>query len=222
MARSVATLLADTGVSFGILGEDERSDGNDVKALGEAGLYEHLAKQNIDILKERGVKKIITLSPHGYNAIKNEYPESGGAFEVYHYTQVLGLMMNDKMLKGRLNAKVTFHDPCYLGRWNDEYWGPRFALGSIPGVELAEMDRNMKDALCCGGGGGNFYTDILGSGKDSAAQVRVREAVETGAEILAVACPLCYKMLDDAVKAEDLDDRIRVMDVAEIVNESRK
>ncbi len=222
MARSVATLLSDTGVSFGILGDDETSDGNDVKALGEAGLYEHLAGQTIDILKERGVKKIITLSPHGYNAIKNEYPEAGGTFEVYHYTQVLGLMMNDTMPKGTLNKKVTFHDPCYLGRWNDEYWAPRFALGSIPGLELTEMGRNMKNALCCGGGGGNFFTDILGTGEDSAAQVRVKEALDTGAEILAVACPLCYKMLDDAVKAEDLEEKILVMDIAEIVNESRK
>lgn len=221
MAREVGKLLRDTGLSIGILGTAEVSDGNDVKTLGEAGLASHLMQENIRVLRERGVRKIITLSPHGYNAMKNDYPSLGGRFKVYHYTQVLGLMVNDRVPKGTLDAKVTFHDPCYLGRWNKEYWGPRFLLGSVPGVRLVEMDRNMQNALCCGGGGGNFYTDILGTGTDSASQVRAREALDTGADILAVACPICHKMLDDAVKAEGLEDAIRVMDVAGVVNLSR-
>ena len=121
------------------------------------------------------------------------------------------------MPKGRLDAKVTFHDPCYLGRWNNEYWAPRFVLGSVPGISLVEMERSREQALCCGGGGGNFFTDMIGSGRDSSASARVKEAVETGAEILAVACPVCYKMFDDAVKAEGLEGKIRVRDVAGIV-----
>ncbi|MCX5851726.1 MAG: (Fe-S)-binding protein [Deltaproteobacteria bacterium] len=217
MARATAGLLRDAGVSFGILGAEETSDGNEVKALGEAGLALHLMNETIRTMAERGVKKIITLSPHGYNAFRNDYPALGGALEVYHYTQIFGFKFNDRMPKRRLDAKVTFHDPCYLGRWNNEYWAPRFVLGSVPGISLVEMERSREQALCCGGGGGNFFTDMIGSGRDSSASARVREAVETGAEILAVACPVCYKMFDDAVKAEGLEGKIRVRDVAGIV-----
>lgn len=218
MARSVAALLRDAGVDFGILGEDETSDGNDVKAVGEAGLFEYLAEQNIKKYKELGVKKIITLSPHGFNTFKNDYPELGGDFEVFHYTQVLSSLVKNTIQLGELNAKVTYHDPCYLGRWNTEYSASRIVLGSIPGLKLIEMDRNRKNALCCGGGGGNFFTDMLGSaGVDSPSRTRIREAMETGADILAVACPLCYKMFDDAIKAEGLEGKMQITDLAEIV-----
>jgi Fe-S oxidoreductase len=115
--------------------------------------------------------------------------------------------------------RVTFHDPCYLGRHNKDYLTPRAVLGALPGLELAEMDRAMGDALCCGGGGGNFFTDVLGGGADSSCRVRVREAAETGAQVLAVACPKCAKMFDDAIKVENLEDGLRVMDLAEIVEE---
>lgn len=220
MARSVATLLKDAGVSFGILKGDETSDGNDVKALGETGLFTYLAEQNINKFKELGVKKVITLDPHGFNSMKNEYPKLGGNFEVYHYTQVLSSLIKNAIPLREVHAKVTYHDPCYLGRWNNEYWASRIVLGSIPGLELIEMDRNMQNALCCGGGGGNFFTDILGPGEDSSSRVRVKEAAATGAEILAVACPICYKMFDDAIKAEGLEEKIHVKDISEIVNEA--
>ena len=114
---------------------------------------------------------------------------------------------------------MTFHDPCYLGRHDGDYLTPRTVLGALPGVELVEMDRAMADALCCGGGGGNFFTDVLGGGADSPSRVRVREAAGTGAEVLAVACPKCAGMFDDAIKAEDLEDGLRVMDIAELVQE---
>ena len=165
------------------------------------------------------MKKIVTLSPHAYNSIKNEYPKLGGNFEVYHYTQVLNKVLSNIPM-GELNAKVTYHDPCYLGRWNNEYWAPRSVLNSVPGLELIEMDRNMQNALCCGGGGGNFFTDILGTGPDSSARVRINEAIDTGATVLAVACPICYRMLSDAVKAEGVEEKIQVRDIADIVNEA--
>lgn len=219
MSRNVASLLIRSGVSFGILARDELSDGNDVKALGETDLFDHLARENTRIFGDRGAGKVITLSPHAYNAFRNDYPETPSNFDVYHYTQVLA-QSSDGVSPGALNAAVTYHDPCYLGRWNGEYQAPRHVLSTVQGLTTLEMDRHMGTALCCGGGGGNYFTDILGSGTESASRTRVREAVATGADILVVGCPICYKMLDDAVKDEGLHDRIRVMDVAETVLES--
>ncbi len=219
MARSVAMLLKKADISFGILASDEITDGNEVKTLGEAGLFEQIASQNIEKFKGLGVRKIITLSPHAFNSMKNEYPKLGGNFDVYHYTQVLNAAIKDISM-AEVDLKVTYHDPCYLGRWNNEYWAPRSVLRSVPGLELVEMDRNMQNALCCGGGGGNFFTDILGTGPDSSSRVRVKEAIDTGASVLAVACPICYRMLSDAVKAEGLEDRIEVRDIADIVNDA--
>lgn len=222
MAKSVGSLLADSGLSIGILGNEESSDGNDVKALGEKWLFKQLAEDNISKFKTKGVKKIVTLDPHAFNAFSQEYPSLGGNFEVWHYTQILANLMKDKKIPiSEYKVKVTYHDPCYLGRHNGIYEPPREVLKSIPGVELIEMSRNRENAFCCGGGGGNFFTDILGVGEESPGRIRIREALDTGAEILAVACPMCSKMLDDAVKAEGLEEKIKVQDVAEIVNAAR-
>ncbi|MBC2714073.1 MAG: (Fe-S)-binding protein [Desulfobacteraceae bacterium] len=220
IARSVVTLLQKAGISFGIITDAMNSDGNDVKAMGETALFEDLAEKNIKVLNKLNVKKIITLSPHSLNALKNDYPALGGQYQVFHYTQVLafamaGLTFSDK----EPEAKIAYHDPCYLGRHNTDYESARMILRSVPGVTLVEMDRNRNNALCCGGGGGNFFTDILSGGDETSARVRVREAVDAGAEILAVACPMCAVMLEDAVKAENLDDRIQVLEVSEIVRQ---
>jgi Fe-S oxidoreductase len=218
IAATVGSLLVKAGVSLGILGEKETCDGNEVRTLGEAGLFQFLAEQNIESFKKLGIKKIITLDPHAFNAFKKDYPGLGGEFEVYHYTQVLAqLIRAGKIDLKEYKARVTYHDPCYLGRHNGEYKAPREILKSIPGLELIEMDRNGENAFCCGGGGGNFFTDILGGGEDSPNRIRAREALDTGAGIIAVACPQCAKMLEDGIKAEDLDAKLRVMDVAEIV-----
>ncbi|MFP4158452.1 MAG: (Fe-S)-binding protein [Desulfobacterales bacterium] len=218
-ARALAEILQKAGVSFGVLGNDETDDGNEAALLGEDGLAEMLAEKNISRFKQAGVKKIITLSPHAYNAFKNTYPKHGGDFEVCHYTQLLARLIG----KGRLkapeleNRTITFHDPCFLGRWNNEYNSPRKILKSIGGANLAEMERSRKSALCCGGGSGNYYTDLLGGSPDSPARIRARQARGTGADILAVACPNCLTMLEDAVKVEGLESEIAVMDVCEIL-----
>jgi len=218
IARAVGNLLVQAGVSFGILGNREVCDGNEVRVLGEAGLFQFLAEQNIALFKELGVKKIITLDPHAFNAFRQDYPELGGEFEVYHYTQMLiPLIRSQRITLSEYKAKITYHDPCYLGRHNGEYEAPREILSSIPGVELVEMGHSRENAFCCGGGGGNFFTDILGGGEDSPNRIRIRQALETGARIMAVACPQCAKMLDDAVKAEGREDVLEVLDVAEIV-----
>lgn len=218
MARSITSLLFRAGVSFGILAEEEVSDGNEANTLGEQGLFAELALHNILAWKRLGVEKIITVSPHAFHAIKNNYPKHGPRFPVYHYTQVLGTPVQSLSNKHEYPARVTYHDPCYLGRWNRVYLEPRAILNSIRGLSLIEMDRSMQNALCCGGGGGNFFTDILGTGVDLSSRARIREALATGADIIAVACPQCYRMLTDAVKSENAETTLRVMEISEIFN----
>jgi len=221
MARSLTDVLSAAGVSFGILGNDEECCGNEIYMLGEMGLFQVLAEKNSQQFKELGVRKIITLSPHAYNVMKNIYPNSGESLEVYHYTQVLNSLARDKKLKFSGNkAKVTYQDPCFLGRYNQIYDEPRQVLQSIPGIELVEMKRNRKDSFCCGGGSGNFIMDLLAGSEDSPGRVRVREAYETGAATLAVACPSCLTIFTDAVKTEDLDTKLAVKDISQIVKES--
>lgn len=219
-AEALGNLLLEADLSFGVLGKTEINDGNEVEMLGEEGLLEMVVGKNIRQFKDLGVKKIITFSPHSYNAFKDIYPRFGGQFEVLHYTKILADLIKAGRLSGpkELGARVTFHDPCFLGRWNNEYSAPRKILSSLAGVELTEMGRNKKGALCCGGGAGNFYTDLLGGSDESPARIRVREASASGADILAVACPNCLTMLEDAVKVEGLEDKIKVKDIAEIVS----
>lgn len=221
MAKSLAEVLRAAGTSFGILGNNEECCGNEIYMLGEMGLFQTLVEKNSEKFKELGVKKIVTLSPHAYNIMKNNYPEFGASFETLHYTQLL----HDLIKKSKINfstnkAKVTYQDPCFLGRYNKIYDEPRQILQSIPGIELVEMERNREDSFCCGGGSGNFVMDLLAGGEDSPARVRVREAYETGADTLAIACPSCMAMFTDAIKAEDLDDKLAVKDISQIVNES--
>lgn len=218
IARAVADLLVKAGVPFGILGEKELSDGNEVKTLGEAGLFQFLAEQNISLFKEMGVRKIITLDPHALNAFRKVYPPRGGTFEVFHYSQVLLPLIRSQALPvHEYRAKVTYHDPCYLGRHNGEYEAPRKILRAVPGLEFVEMDQHGENGFCCGGGGGNFFTDILGGGDDAPNRIRIRQARETGASILAVACPQCAKMLEDGLKAEELEEKMEILDLAEII-----
>jgi Fe-S oxidoreductase len=150
------------------------------------------------------------------------YPALGGDFDIFHYTQILRDLFCEGKLKSNLSAsdRVTFHDPCFLGRWNGEYEAPRAVLKSLSGLKLTEMQRKKKGALCCGGGSGNFYTDFLGGSEDSPARIRVRQALASGAKILAVACPNCQTMLEDAVKVEGLEAQLVVKDIAELVVES--
>ena len=221
-ANALGLSLQRAGVSFGVLGSREICEGNEVDTLGEGGLFEELAEKNIALFRDLNVHRIITLSPHAYNTIKRRYPEFGGDFDVYHYTQILGELIKQGKLQlpRQYNEKVTYHDPCYLGRWNQEYSAPRQILEALDGVELVEMERNREGALCCGGGSANFVTDLLGGSDESPARIRIREAYDTGADTLAVACPNCLAMLEDALKAEGLDGKLKVRDISEIVNVS--
>jgi len=224
MARAFGDVLLEAGVSFGILGQEEHCDGNEVYRMGEDGLFRYLAEKSIELFKGKGIKKIITLSPHAYNIMHNEYPNLGGEFEVLHYTQFLDKLISDKrfLIPEGPDINVTYHDPCFLGRWNKIYDEPRRVLSAIPGVNLLEMDNNRENAICCGGGGGNFYTDLIGSGDNSPSRIRARQAYATGADVLAVACPTCMTMFEDAIKAEDLDDKLILKDISEIIIDAYK
>ncbi len=219
ISRSAAKLLKHLNVSFGILGSEELCDGNEVLKTGETDLFEEIAGSNINAFEKYGVKKILVFSPHSFNALKNEYPLLGGSYEVLHISQLLEekiRSMEFQQFEAGRSLKAVYHDPCFLGRLNGIYEAPRKVLKSIPGLEFAEMTRNRNNALCCGGGGGNFFTGMLESGERDPARARLREAIDSGAEILAVSCPICAKMLDDAVKAEWAEDRISVLDITEI------
>ena len=219
VARAAAKLLGAAGTSFGILGPKETCDGNEVNKVGECDLFREMALANIALFHNHGVRQVVTLSPHGFNAFKNDYPALGARFETQHISQFLWSLIDTGRI-GSLQAKpqrVTFHDPCLLGRHNGEYEAPRRILSAIAGINLLEMPRNGKNALCCGGGGANFFTDMLGGGERSPARIRVREAVATGADVLATACPTCAKMFTDAVKAEWLEDKLQIKDICEIV-----
>jgi Fe-S oxidoreductase len=222
IARAVADVMLAAGVSFGILGSDEVCDGNEANLLGEGGLFEFLATRNIETMSRLAVRKVVTLSPHSYHAMQHGYRRLGAAFSVQHYTQLL----QHALAAGRLDVsrgyrrRVTYHDPCLLGRQNGEYDAPRAVLQGIPGLELVEMPRSRENSFCCGGGAGNFFAGALDGTDRSPGRIRIREALETGADVLAVACPSCMTMLEDAVKQEGLEDRLIVKDVAEIVREA--
>jgi len=218
-AKALAELLLKADVSFGILGAAEECDGNEVNTMGESRIFAMLRDKNTELFRKSGVQKIITLSPHSHHVFGQEYPAD---FEVWHYTNVLGKLIEPGKIKpsAKLNLKVTYHDPCFLGRHAGEYEAPRRILKAIPGVELVEMARNRENSFCCGGGSGNFYTDFFGGGENSPARIRVREAYQTGASVIAVACPACAVMLGEAVKDEGLAGKLAVKDVAEILRDS--
>lgn len=218
--KTLTKLLLNKDISFGILGDKEVCDGNEVHRIGEAGLFEEIASRNIKIFNEFGVKKIITLSPHAYNTFKNEYPSLGGQYEVIHYTHILRDLLENGELeftKGE-TQKVTFHDSCLLGRYNQEYEAPRIILRAIPGVELVEMERVKENSFCCGGGGGNFVT-ALDEGNERPNLIRIREALATEAQTLIVSCPKCLIMFEDAIKTENLENEIKVKDLSEFIIE---
>ncbi len=218
-AKALAELLLKANVSFGILGAAEECDGNEVNIMGESRIFAMLRDKNSELFRKSGVKKIIALSPHSHHVFSNDYPDD---LEVWHYTSLLGALIEQRRLKpnSKLNLKVTYHDPCFLGRHAGEYEAPRKILKAIPGLALVEMERNRENAFCCGGGSGNFYTDFFGGGENSPARIRVREAHETGADVMAVACPACAVMLGEAVKDEGLAEKIAVKDIAEILRDS--
>jgi Fe-S oxidoreductase len=220
VARATAAVLKKAGVDFGILGNRANCCGESVRKAGDEAVFKQLAQNNITALEEAGVRKIIVSSPHCYHALKNEYPGLGASFEVTHVSQYLLELLKQERLKltKEVNLKVAYHDPCYLGRHNDIYDEPREVLRSIPGLELVELADHREFSLCCGGGGGRIWMETKSGERFS--DLRLNQALETGAKVLAVACPYCMLNFNDSVLTQDKGDLIEVRDIAELVQEA--
>jgi len=220
VARAIVDVFNKAKVDFGTLGIDEVCCGDVALKTGETGLFEELAKINIENFKKANIIRIVTTSPHCYHIIKNEYPKYGGDFEVLHYTQFIEELIKKGQLtfSNQIDQIVTFHDPCFLGRYNGVYDPPRKVLEAIPGLKVVEMAKSKENVECCGGGGGGNWMDIRAG--ERLAERRVAQAVETGANILAVACPFCLTMFEDAVKTKGYEERIEVKHVIELVEQT--
>ncbi len=222
--KALARILISLGVNFGILGPEEYSDGDSQRLAGERGLFEMLAEKNGQAFRKYQFSQIITTDPHAYNALKNEYPALGVSYPVQHYTQFLADRLDQlkPLMKREVKARVTYHDPCYLGRVNKVYDQPRALLKAIPGVELVEMPHNRTTSLCCGGGGGGMWMDGFQWEKahTRTTEWRVREAITAGADILAVACPYETPRFEDAAKMSQSGAKFMVKDLAELLDEA--
>ncbi|UCC16056.1 MAG: (Fe-S)-binding protein, partial [Dehalococcoidales bacterium] len=217
IAKAMGKLMKEAGESFGILGEEESCCGDPARRLGNERQFQLQAQKNIKMMNEYGVKKIVTGCPHCYNTIKNEYPQFGGEFEVYHHTEYIGQMIKEGKIKveGGGSGVVTYQDPCYLGRYNGIYGEPREILKGIPGMKMIEMALNHEESFCCGGGGGRMWLEEnIG---ERISEMRVERAIETEAGVVATACPFCLQMFEDAVKVKGVEERLKVRDIAEIL-----
>jgi len=219
-ARATINILKKVDANFGILGAETSCCGESVRKAGSESLFQSLSQSNISVFNEAGVTRIITASPHCYHTFKTEYPDLGGNFEVMHYVQYLAKLIKDGKLKltKELKKKITYHDSCYLGRHNDIYDEPREILQSIPGVELVEMRNNRENSLCCGGGGGRIWEETRKGERFS--DLRVEQALQAGANVLAGACPYCMVNFEDSVLTIGDSDSIEVKDIAELVQEA--
>jgi Fe-S oxidoreductase len=224
IARAIARLLQAAGVDFAILGQEETCTGDSARRAGNEFLFTTLAEQNVATLngyKEKGgIETIVTACPHCFNTLKNEYPDFGGLYDVVHHTELLAKLVREGRLvpKHEVKSNVVFHDACYLGRYNDVYDPPRDILKSVPGVTLVEPDMRRATGLCCGAGGAQMWMEE--QNKDRMNVARTRQLVETRADVIASGCPYCQTMLVDGLKAESLEDKVRQLDVAELLAES--
>ena len=220
VARATAGILNKAGVDYGILGTKENCCGESIRKTGNEDLFKRLARENIKTFIDNGVKKIVVSSPHCYHTFKNEYPEFMVHFEVVHISQFLcELMAQGRLsLSKALDRKVTYHDPCYLGRHNTVYDDPRTVLTRVPGLELIEMPESRENSLCCGGGGGRIWMETVKGERFS--DLRVAQAVETGAEVLATACPYCIANFEDSRLALKDEHALAIKDITEIVAEA--
>jgi Fe-S oxidoreductase len=216
---ATANVLNKAGIDFGILGEKENCCGESIRKTGSEDVFKNLAKENIKTFIDNGVKKIIVSSPHCYHTFKNEYPEFMVHFEVIHASQfIFDLIASGRLkLTGNYSKKVTYHDPCYLGRHNDIYEEPREVLKQVPGLNLVEMADSRKNSLCCGGGGGRIWMDTPKNERFS--DIRLTQAKAVGAEVLVTACPYCITNFEESRLNLEYDKELEVKDIMEIIQD---
>ncbi|MCL7453263.1 MAG: (Fe-S)-binding protein [Anaerolineae bacterium] len=216
VTRTLATVFQRAGIGFGTMGMDEMCCGNEIRRIGESEGFADMVEGAHEMFAEFQAQRMVTVSPHCYNAFKNEYGEM--PFPVLHYTQLLADMLDTGQLafQKEVGKKVTYHDPCFLGKHNQIYEEPRYILERLPGVEFQDLDRSRERSVCCEGGGGRMWAEGTNI-EERLAHQRVRDSIDMGAEVLAVSCPFCLLTLEDAVKILGLEDRLRVMDIMELV-----
>jgi Fe-S oxidoreductase len=219
ITRDICKILQHVGLKYAILGEEESCTGDPAKRAGNEFLFQMQAMVNIQVLDGYQIKKIVTACPHCFNTIKNEYPALGGHYDIIHHTQLIQELIDDGKLKAEggesfKGKKITYHDPCYLGRGNGVYEAPRKALEALD-ADLTEMRRCKSNGLCCGAGGAQMFKEPETGKKDINVE-RIEEALETGAKVVAAACPFCMTMLSDGVKHFDKEQEVKVLDIAEI------
>ena len=219
VTQAFVKILTHLGVNYAVLGTEESSSGDVARRAGNEMLFQMQALMNIELMEGYEVTKVITCDPHVYNTFKNEYPDYGAKFEVIHHSQFLQNLIADGKLELDLNVlkgqKVTYHDPCYLGRANGEYNAPRKVVQAVAGG-ISEMKRNKSFALCCGAGGGQMFKEAEKGNKEVFLE-RTEDALETGADIIATACPYCMVMMTDGLKYKNKNEEIKNYDIAELV-----
>ena len=220
IALAFVHLMNKAGVKFAILGNKEKNSGDTPRRLGNEFLFQELAESNIKEFEKAGITKIVTIDPHAYNIFKNEYPDFGFKAEVVHHTEMLYDLVSKGILKPEhaIDETITFHDSCYLGRYNDVYDPPREVLRAIPGVKLVEMERSREDGMCCGAGGGLMWME-----EDTGSRInvaRTEQALEVSPGIISSGCPYCLTMLSDGAKAVEVDDSVGTYDIAELLERS--
>ena len=217
IAASIVKILQAAGINFGILGREEGCCGDSARRIGNEYLYQTMAEQNISTFYKHKIKKILVACPHGYNTIKNEYPQFGGEFEVMHHTEFIWQLIQEGKisLKGELAKTVTYHDSCFLGRYNSIYDAPRQILASIPNTKIIEMDRNRRYAFCCGAGGGRMWMEKVRGRRVFA--MRTEQALAKNPDYIVTACPFCMIHFQDGLKFLDAEDKAKIFDIAEIV-----
>jgi len=220
VAKATAKVFEKAGVTFGIMGNEQNCCGESIRKAGAEETFKSLVKTNIENFNKLGVQKIVVTSPHCYHTLKNEYAELGGKFEVLHLSQFLAQLIKEGKIKPTKEIKkvVTLHDSCYLGRHNKVYDEPRFVLKSIPGIQLVEMYNNRENGLCCGGGGGRIWAETKKGERFS--DMRIDQAIEAKANVLAAACPYCMANFEDSVTTMDKGSVLEVKEIVELVAES--
>ena len=220
---SMTRVLMAAGVDFAVLGDAETCCGDPARRAGYEFQFQIMAEQNIEIFKSYNIKEIVTSCPHCYNTLKHEYPRYGGEFKVVHYTELIAEWVRQGKLKliHALNSKLTYHDPCYLGRYNAVYLEPRRILQAIPGAKLEEMERSRDTAFCCGGGGGLMWIEEQ-PGTTKINQMRLEDVLKTRAETVVTACPYCLQMFEDSIDHKGVKDSLKARDLVELVEEAMK